>query len=501
MILDTMQLLRDSFIDLPDYKLETAAEKLLGEKKSVQFTNKIEEITRMYEKDKEKLIQYNKKDTELVIQILKKTTVFDLAIKRSQLTGLPLDRISASIASLDSIYIKKAIKRNYVLPTTKYVSKEQGITGGYVQDPVTGIHEYVNVLDFKSLYPSLIRTFNIDPLVHQPDGKGKSLIKAPNNTYFRNDEEGILPEIIATILKEREKAKKEKDNVKSYALKILMNSFFGVMASPACRFFNMELANAITHFGQKTIKETVDYIEKQGYKVLYADTDSTFVLTKAKDEKGAEKIGKRLIEDINIYWKKTIKKEYNRESHLELEFEKCFIKLILPKLRHKEQGAKKRYAGLIKKDGKEEIDITGLETVRSDWTEAAKQYQLEVLNRIFHNKEVTEYTKKFIKDIYAGKYDDKLIYRKQLRKDESEYKRTTPPHVKAARKLKKQEGKIIYYIITKDGPEPIQNQKHNIDYNHYVNKQIKPIADAILVFFNTSFDELTGEQKTLAGFS
>ena len=269
-----------------------------------------------------------------------------------------------------------------------------------------------------------------------------------------------------------------------------MNSFFGVLASPNCRFYNLEIANAITHFGQYLIKQTIERVEKAGYQVLYADTDSIFIKTNSKKTSEAEKIGNKLVQDINAYYSKHIKKEYQQESYLELEYEKCYIKCIMPKMRTTQAGAKKRYAGLIEKEGKEELEFVGLEFVRSDWTKAAKNFQEELLNKIFHNQEVDKFIKKFVKDLKNGKMDNDLVYQKSLRKGVDEYTKITPSHVKAAKKLKVRESDTIEYVITTDGPEPIQNITHQIDYEHYIQKQIKPLADQILCFYNLKFEDI-----------
>ena len=147
------------------------------------------------------------------------------------------------------------------------------------------------------------------------------------------------------------------------------------------------------------------------------------------------------------------------------------------------------------KDGKEDILTVGIESARSDWTDAAQKFQVELLNKIFHKEEITEFVKGFIKDIKAGKHDKDLVYRKSIRKELEHYTKITPPHVKAARQLDKLEGNLIEYVITEDGPEPIQKLKHRIDYEHYINKQIRPIADMVLTFFNTDFDSLVQESK------
>jgi DNA polymerase-2 len=175
----------------------------------------------------------------------------------------------------------------------------------------------------------------------------------------------------------------------------------------------------------------------------------------------------------------------------------------MPRIRGSESGAKKRYAGLLIDDlGKEKVDFTGLEFVRRDWTAVSKDFQLGLLDRVFHKQEVAEFVKKFVEDIKSGKYDKKLIYKKALRKNLNEYTKTTPPHVKAARKLDKVTSHIIEYYMTVDGPEPLEALKHTIDYNHYIEKQIKPIADSVLIFFNQNFNDVIQgtTQKSLFGF-
>ena len=495
-VLDGLNLLKLSFIKVDDYKLDTVASAILGDRKLIQTTGveKYKEIDELFKKDKKKLIEYNLKDADLVIRILDKTKVLELTVLRSLLTGMPLDRVNASIASLDSLYIRETMKRKIVVPTGSYIEKEEPIKGGYVRESVPGIYDYILILDFKSLYPSMMRSFNIDPYSYVPDCNGKNLVKAPNGACFKN-QDGILPEILENLFSEREKAIKGKDELTKHAIKILMNSFFGVLGNPNCRFFDMGLVNSITYFGQYILKLTHEEIEKLGYTVIYGDTDSNFVVSKAKSLEEADKIGKKIQDHINNFYKNMIKKEYHRESFLELKYEKCFVKCLMPKLRKAEAGAKKRYAGLVIKDGKEEIQFTGLESVRGDWTELAKKYQNELLNMVFHGKDVADYTKKFVDDVKKGKYDQLLVYRKNIRKDLKDYTASTPPHVKAARQLETLDNNKIEYIITEEGPEPLQNIKHKIDYEHYIDKQVKPIAESVLVFFNKSFDDLMKGNK------
>jgi DNA polymerase-2 len=287
-----------------------------------------------------------------------------------------------------------------------------------------------------------------------------------------------------------------------------MNSFFGVLASPNCRYFNMDMANAITNFGQAIIKLTKEKIEEKGYKVIYGDTDSLFVV----GDGNSEKTGLEIQDYINEFYDSYVKENYNRKSYLELEFEKMYLSLLMPRTRGsvgeagsgaplkgysegRNIGAKKRYAGLLKKNKAEVLEIVGLEAIRGDWTEAAQNFQKDLLLKIFHKEDPREFVKKFVSDLRKGKVDDKLVYRKSIRKGLEEYTKMTPPHVKAARKMTALEGNVIEYYLTTDGPEPISNLKHKIDYEHYVEKQIKPIAQSILDLLGLKFEEIVEGEK------
>lgn len=496
-VIDGISMLKSALIRLDDYKLSTAAREFLGENKLIPEENKGEEIEKAFKKDPQKLVDYNLKDAKLVFDILKKNNIFELIVKRSLLTGISMSRSRGSIAAFDSLYLRELRKRGYVAPCSSFDETEERVTGGFVMESKPGIYKNVAVLDFKSLYPSIIRTFNIDPLTYSKSCT-KEMIKAPNGACFKR-EEGILPSIIQKIWEERDRAKKRKDEVASTVLKTIMNSFYGVLASPNCRFYNLEIANAITHFARFFIKNTAEEIRKKGYNVIYGDTDSIFVDLNIDDIKKAEVLADKLQKEINYYYKEFIKKEYDVESYLEIKVDKVYSRFLMPRLRGAESGAKKRYAGLLY--GK--VDMVGLEFVRRDWTELAKRFQLELFERIFSDEKVTGFIQDFIVKLRKGVYDELLIYKKAIRKEITEYTKTTPPHVKAARKMRNGlKSTIVEYVMTINGPEPKDERKSRIDYEHYIEKQLKPIADSILVFFNSSFDEVIkgSKQKTLEGF-
>ena len=497
-VLDGIHLLKTSFVRLDDYKLSTAASKFSSSAKLIGDDNKGSEIEYSFENDPQKLVDYNLMDSKLVFDILRNSGVLELTILRSRLTGMPLDRVRASIASFDSLYIRNLFGRGFVAPSMKFRSRDVRTTGGFVMDSSPGIYDFVLVLDFKSLYPSIMRTFNIDPLMFVSDCKG-DVIKAPNGACFRR-EPGLLPAILEELWVERERARKKGDSLTRQAIKISMNSMYGVLASPNCRFYSVSMANAITSFGHFLLKKTKEIVEERGFKVIYGDTDSVFVFVESKSVGDAVKAGENIEGFVNDFFRDFIKNEYGVDSKIEMEFEKTFKKFFLPRVRGSEEGAKKRYAGLLISNEGEKIDFTGLEFVRRDWTEVSKKFQLELLEKVFKNEKVEVFIRDFVSDLKKGKYDSLLVYRKALRKDVNEYTKTTPPHVKAARLLDKISSNIIDYVITVEGPEPVSNQKNKIDYDHYIEKQIKPLADSVLCFFDTDFDDvLKGSQQRTLG--
>ena len=518
LVLDGIHILKSSFIRLDDYKLNTAAKHFLNDSKLIEEDNRFGIIDKLYREDPQSFIDYNLKDAELVYDILYVSGLLELTIDRSLLTGLHMDEVKASIASFDSLYLRELRKKGFVALSTRISDSSQGL-GGYVIDSKPDIYSHVLVFDFKSLYPSLMRTFAIDPLAYQGTveevkKKGKDLsdknrfIIAPNSAVFDKDL-ALLPSILKRMWDERESARKRNDEFSRYAIKIHMNSLYGVLASPNSRFHIRNLSNAITFFAQLFVKLLAKEVEKKGFEVIYGDTDSVFVASKAKDSFSAFRIGKQLQDELNDFFKKYIFDEYCQESVVELEVEKQFEKFFLPRTRGSSSGAKKRYAGLkiindlnAEKEIKTKMDFTGLEFVRSDWTDIAKEFQLTLLEMVFANKDPKEYIRGFVEDIKRGKYDELLVYRKSLRKELEQYTKTTPPHVKAARLLDKVESNIISYVLTKDGPQPIEKITSTIDYEHYIEKQIKPIADSILEFFSTDFDDVLNksEQKGLGSF-
>ncbi|HAT29905.1 MAG TPA: DNA polymerase II, partial [Janthinobacterium sp.] len=267
---------------------------------------------------------------------------------------------------------------------------------------------------------------------------------------------------------------------------------------------------SITMRGHEIMHRTRELIEERGYPVIYGDTDSTFVwLRHAHTEEEAGAIGRALVAHINGWWESHLSEQFGLASALELQFETHYRRFLMPTIRGSDLGSKKRYAGLIgKADGGEEMVYKGLETVRSDWTPLAQQFQQDLYRRIFKGEAYREYVRDYARRTASGEFDALLVYRKRLRRPLDEYQRNVPPHVRAARvadeynrlqgrPLQYQNGGSIRYVMTTAGPEPLETQRSPIDYEHYLTRQLQPVADAILPFLRDDFATLTSRQQTL----
>jgi DNA polymerase-2 len=501
-VLDGLHLLRGAFVRMGDYSLDGVAREVLGEGKTVSGHGRAEEILRLFKEDRPRLVDYNGTDARLALEILEKLRLVELAVERSRLTGLPPDRVSSSIAAFDFLYLSELGRRGVVAPSvgTKEASAEP-TGGGHVLEPLPGLYRNVAVLDFKSLYPSLIRTFQIDPLnllrpgaTEEPDP-----IVAPNGAAFAR-RPGILTQLLDEILPLRDAARRAGEHVKSHAIKILMNSFYGVLGTPACRFHDPRLANAITSFGREILLWGKARIEAGGRRVLYGDTDSLFIESGEPDPADARRLGETLAADLTRDLATHIEQTWGVASGLELQFERVYLRLYLPAVRHGTTGARKRYAGLVEGPAGGRVVFTGLEAVRGDWTDLAKEAQRELFARLFSDRPVEDYLRRIVADLRAGHLDDQLVYRKALRKDPAAYTATTPPHVTAARKMAGKTRGRISYLMTVAGPEPLGGRRSPIDYEHYVQKQLQAVADPVLALLGLDFDRVVGDDSQLSLF-
>ena len=192
-----------------------------------------------------------------------------------------------------------------------------------------------------------------------------------------------------------------------------------------------------------------------------------------------------------------IDEKWQVASRLEMEFEKLYTKLFLPSVRHGGAGARKRYAGLI--DGQTVVEFTGMEVVRRDWTELAKDVQRELYARLFSGETVDDYLAGMAVALRNGELDNKLVYRKGLRKRPADYTANTPPHVAAARKSARSD-RVVSYVMTVAGPEPLDALANEPDREHYLDKQVRPVAEPVLGALGLDFDQAVGDDRQLSLF-
>jgi DNA polymerase-2 len=515
LVIDGIEALRSATWTFPSFSLEHVAQSLLGEGKAIDNPyDRMASIDRMFEQDKPALALYNLRDCELVTRIFDKTALMAFLLERASVTGLAIDRSGGSVAAFEHSYMPLMHRLGRVAPNIGDVPGADS-PGGFVMDSRSGLYDSVLVLDYKSLYPSIIRTFLIDPvgLVAGLEEDEADTVPGFIGARFSRTRH-CLPGIVTRVSEGRDAAKRERNAPLSQALKIIMNAMYGVLGTTGCRFFDPRLASSITMRGHEIMHRTRELIEAQGQQVIYGDTDSTFVwLGGAHSEDAAARIGRALVEHVNAWWRDHLRETLGLESALELQFETHFRRFLMPTVRGSDEGSKKRYAGLVERPGgREEIVYKGLESVRTDWTPLAQEFQQGLYGRVFRGEPYEDYVRDIVAGLLGGAFDAQLVYRKRLRRPLEEYQRNVPPHVRAARSADEfhlrqgrpaqyRRGGWIRYVMTMAGPEPMElvesGRAAAIDYEHYLTRQLEPVADGILPFLGDSFGRLTSRQGAL----
>lgn len=508
-VLDGITMLKVGGYHFNSYSLNNVSQELLDASKLLTGGDRWQEIERMHREELANFVAYNLQDCVLVEQIFAKLQLIELQQTRVDLTGIPLSQTGGSVASFENLYLPRLHRKGWVAPAwsdDKFVPSP----GGFVMNSVPGLYKNVLVFDFKSLYPSIIRTFYVDPLarvVGQALSQEEGVVPGYRGASFQR-QFAILPELVAELAHSREQAKQDGNDILSYAIKIIMNSFYGVLGSSVCRFYHAELASSITMRGHELLGRSKQWMEERGAKVIYGDTDSLFItLSDELSEEQAWEAGKQLCAVVNQCLSEWCGDYADIESHLELEFETLYTRFYMPTIRGQEEGSKKRYAGL----SGGELIFKGLEAARSDWTPLAKRFQVELFEHLFFDKDLNHYVSSFVADLLEGRYDSELVYTKQLTRPLSKYTKTQPPHVRAARMIddqRAQQGlppeydrgrKRVQYVYTLSGVSPFLDQQalDSLDYQHYIDKQILPIAEGVFQMLNLEVTDILTPQFNL----
>ncbi|PSP55659.1 DNA polymerase elongation subunit [Halobacteriales archaeon QS_1_67_19] len=404
---------RTKFSELESYRLDAVGEMELGVGKE-RYPGDIGDL---WEDDPERLLEYNVRDVEICVELDRKQDIVSFWEEVASFVGCKLEDATTPGDAVDVYVLHKAHGR-FALPS-KGKQESEDYEGGAVFEPITGVKENVTVLDLKSLYPMSMTTINASPETKvDPDEHDGETYVAPNGTHFRKEPDGIIREIIDETLDEREQKKELRDerepSTSEYerfdrqqaAVKVIMNSLYGVLGWERFRLYDKAMGAAITATGREVIEYTDQTASEMGYEVAYGDTDSVMLeLGGGVSKADAVEQSFEIEEYINDAYADFALEELNAEEHrFQIEFEKLYRRFF-------QAGTKKRYAGhIVWKEGKDvdDIDITGFEYKRSDIAPITKDVQKQVIEMIVHGEDlddVKEYVHEVIEDYQNGNVD------------------------------------------------------------------------------------------------
>jgi len=529
-IADVYELVKDyvgkGMLRLKRYGLGDVSKELLDEGK-IDISHS--EIGKYWNGDSEKfdkLIDYARKDAELALDLLIKRSMIDKFFELSKVSGVLLQDVlnGGESVRVENLLLKEFNRLDYVIPlkpTDQIVFSRQdereveGLKGALVLEPAIGLHTNIVYLDFKSMYPSIFITYNICPSTLTNETDVKTTITPYGARFVSADvRRGIIPQILVSLIKDRDKVKKEmygcKNEIefkaldaKQYALKIMANAFYGYMGYIRARLYVLDIANAITSCGRYLIQKTSEIIEKnRDYKVVYGDTDSVMVKLQTKSLEDAFIAGQEIEELVN--------KEHG--GAVKIKIESIFKTILIL--------SKKRYAGLSceKKDGewKEKIVMKGIETVRRDWCDLVSEslYRtLEIILKEQTPKKALEYIKSIIRMIDRNEVPvEKLVVTKSISKSLKDYK-GIQPHIELVKKLRKRNpatapglGDRVGFVIIKglqlmsdraEDPEYVKRNNLKIDSKYYIESQLLPPLERVFEAMGVDRSELLGAGKQM----
>ena len=404
---------RTQFSELDSYRLDAVAEVELGVGKE-RYAG---DIGTLWEDDPQRLLEYNVRDVELCVEIDRKQAIVEFWREVAGFVGCKLEDATTPGDAVD-MYVLHNVYGDFVLPS-KGQQEGEAYEGGAVFDPITGVREMVTVLDLKSLYPMCMVTVNASPETKvDPESFDGPTYHAPNGTHFRKEPDGVIRAMVDELLAEREEKKSirneydpDSDEYDVYdrqqaAVKVIMNSLYGVLGWERFRLYDKEMGAAVTATGREVIEFTETAANDRDKQVIYGDTDSVMLeLGHDADPETAIEQSFDIEAYINDAYDDFASDRLNAEEHrFQIEFEKLYRRFF-------QAGKKKRYAGhIVWKEGKrvDDVDITGFEYKRSDIASITKEVQKTVIERIVKEGDiegVKEYVNEVIEDFQSGEAD------------------------------------------------------------------------------------------------
>ena len=483
-VIDGPPAMRNNGFSFPNYKLETVAQGILKTGKLIASDhNKIAEIDRQFREDKEALARYNLEDCVLVTDIYQKIDLIPFLIQRTRYSGLLLDQLGIANASFDHYYLPKLHRKGMVAPNPE--ARDLTLTSSWDLEPKPGIYDSVVILGMPEMYPSLIRIFKIEPLAHRC--ADIQTIQAPGGYRFSNTEH-LLPHLLERLMLRREEAMRAGNSLVEKATAMQLKVICKVLHAKTCRFFDPELSTALQNVGQWFGRECMSYLDSKGYQVIRTDEDALFVALKPEERISAEASARSLAKNLEDWWAQRLQDEFGVTSHLNIGYAGHFQKFMQPEYKTGDES-KKRYAGY-----NDALILEGMDRQLSDWTDLSRNFMEVLLHRLFQGEEVEAFIRDYVSRVKDGSLDDQLVYQKRIKKDVSEYAKNAPPHIRAARMLDKP-GRQVRFIWTKRGPVPEELNPTDPDHDHYIQKQIQPVADAVLTLLGKTFKSVTEPEQ------
>uniref|UniRef100_A0A6P6Y8K3 DNA polymerase n=1 Tax=Dermatophagoides pteronyssinus TaxID=6956 RepID=A0A6P6Y8K3_DERPT len=489
---DVFDIVRREF-SLKSYRLNAVAFHFLNDQKEDVHYSQMLELFTSGELGRKRIAHYCLRDSELTLRLTQKLSLYVNALQMSRVTSVPLELLLVRGQQLKvTMQLMRTLQKDGLfMPLTPRDGEPStdSYEGAIVLEPQRGFYPNpVVVLDFASLYPSIMIAYNLcySTLVTDPEVLAalapEDYYKAPNDAYYVKEHvrAGVLPSVVKNLLQQRKSVKRAMNdatdpflqmllNGKQLALKVCANSVYGYTGIANVGHLPcLTISSSITAFGRELINRSKEYVETRispsseyafGTRVIYGDTDSLMIEVELRSIAAAIAAGKKMAHDINSQFKKP----------LELEFEKVFCPYLLIN--------KKRYAGLMwtAPDSFTKVETKGLETVRRDFCPFVLNFVRSQIAALL-NQQV---------DI------SKLIVSKSLAKPD--YK-SPLPQVIVAQKMAERDaqnapglGDRVYYVIVSGDKHSSQGQNAEdplfvlqngleIDTLHYLESLRKPIC-------------------------
>ncbi|MCI4354148.1 MAG: DNA polymerase II [Thermoplasmata archaeon] len=467
--------------------LQFVARTLLGDSKlDVDRRN----IDKEWAADPKRVMEYCEHDADLALRILQRLRTMEKATDMATVAHLPLEEGLNGRTSqfIDAMVIPRADRLHVGVPPSHRARRDNPIEGGYVHTIRPGIYRWVVVLDFKSMYPSIIIAKNICFTTLSPEGTTVS----PGGAKFVTAEvrPGIIPQILRDLLADRDRFRRlsreaTTPELREYydglqnAVKILMNSFYGVLASSFYRFTDKDIGAAITAFARDAITRIISSLESEGHEVVYSDTDSVFVRSPVDSVEGARAFGEDLSRRFTV-------------EGATFEFQSVYESLF-------SHGAKKRYVGRTVWP-KEELVIRGYETRRTDAFDFQSESLLEVFDLVLKgdtDRAVTR-SRELVAQCREGDVPPaRLVVARSVRSEEqyNEATRDALPFLRVFRQLKEEgydviPGMKVAWIVTDAGKTPQEIEPwiegrpllKRPDYSYYAERVAQTLARVTEVF-------------------